>query len=58
MVLRWSRAENYVVDISQEDGDYLCSECGAFGEDDEYFTDGDDEFCAPCYDNIFGLDSK
>lgn len=33
------------------DGDYLCSKCGAFGENGEYETDSQgEEFCLDCYE--------
>jgi len=51
---RWSHAANDVVDVDYDEYHKPCAECG-----DPYAPcggghGGDEAFCEPCYDNIFG----
>lgn len=53
---RWSHVEGDVVDVDVVDGiagDYLCVNCGAFGEHGG-FTDDDEDYCQDCYEELFG----
>lgn len=49
----WSVLNNRFEDVDEFDS-FDCDECGAEFDLDEHHSDGDSDFCADCYDNIFG----
>lgn len=56
MTYRWSVLENDEVEVDEYDyADAVCAECGD-GVEEEFYSDDDEAFCKPCYDNIFGED--